>query len=182
MMLTLESVPWWIWPLVALYVIAEIAFYVFVCHIHPSVNQATKPAPLGACPIEVMERNFDALDMVPEHMTISTFLSGWFKGAPYESIHFNNVVSFVSWALYGRETHRLSPVEHDALNELVQRVEKRYDVTFPPGINEQLEHCQHTLEECKIFHRPLVFYMFTYTFSYLSNIQLYLMGFRQAVW
>ena len=42
-----------------------------------------------------------------EDMVLQEFLSGWFLGAPFESIRRGNALAFAAYAFYGRSLQQL---------------------------------------------------------------------------
>lgn len=45
---------------------------------------------------------------LPGVLSIQDFLSGWFHGAPFESIRRDNVLDFVAYGFYSQNYHELT--------------------------------------------------------------------------
>ena len=42
-------------------------------------------------------------------LSIKDFITGWFHGAPYDSIYRDNVLDFVAYGFYSKQPSELSP-------------------------------------------------------------------------
>lgn len=50
------------------------------------------------------------------------FISGWMKGAPNDEIAFENVIEFLSWALFGKDVRHIQSCERTELVRALPRV------------------------------------------------------------
>ncbi|KAJ9604666.1 hypothetical protein H2200_010780 [Cladophialophora chaetospira] len=85
------------------------------------------------------------------------YLSGWFKGAPVEELHREDVKDFFSWRMWNDQTERVGEDEAE-LSEYVAIAEDILQCKFPPGRSDKT--CMAvTYEPLRMRHRPLIWYL-----------------------
>lgn len=71
------------------------------------------------------------------------FVSGWFHGAPLESIRRENMIEFLSYGLfYSRPEDLDAAVQGDVL-DMLAKLEAKCHYRFAPGHNPELEFMNH---------------------------------------
>lgn len=87
---------------------------------------------------------------------LNEFLSGWFLGAPVESILRGNIEEFVSYGFYSKRPEELSAEERRRMQSFLALTEARWGVNYPPGYNPSLKFMSHVWEPLRVHHKPLV--------------------------
>ncbi|GAQ85404.1 hypothetical protein KFL_002330140 [Klebsormidium nitens] len=132
------------------------------------------PAPSPADVVTMLDRVLELKQIIDT----KSFLSRWFLGAPFESIGRENVADFVSYGFYDRHMQELSPAMQEAVRENVRRIEKAWEVEFPPGLNPNIRFMAHNREPLRVSHRPLFLYAWSQAVSVLVGNAFRLMGYR----
>lgn len=99
--------------------------------------------------------------------TVQQFFEGFFLGAPFASIYRDNVASFLRWAV------------GDNATAIIDEIEARYGIHFPPGYNPNISHVQMSLEPIRYAHQPLFLYLIYRLLHVMTSWYLHLNGFRR---
>ena len=84
---------------------------------------------------------------------IRRFVEGWFMGAPFESVHEDNMRSFLAWSMFAAHPPQLAHDQEEQISAIMEQLYDRYGVKFPQGFNPALTHNRMTLDEVPIIHR-----------------------------
>jgi pimeloyl-ACP methyl ester carboxylesterase len=92
---------------------------------------------------------------------IRKYVEGFFHFTDLDEIHRDNMSSFLSWAMFGKESNLLNPKESEQLAEINAHLDDRYSElrNLKPGFNPKVSHCNFSLEPISYIHRPLFFYI-----------------------
>ena len=107
-------------------------------------------------------------------------MSGWFHGAPPESIRRGNVEDFVAYGFYTATKAELPREQRDAIEAYVREMERRWGVTFPAGRNPNLRFMAHLWEPLRVIHKPLALHAACEAGVVACRAALWLAGFRSA--
>ena len=110
---------------------------------------------------------------------IRDFMSGWFHGAPPESIRRGNVEDFVAYGFYTATKAELPREQRDAIEAFVRELERRWGVTFPPGRNPALRFMAHLWEPLRVIHKPLALHAACEVGVVATRALLWAVGFRR---
>ena len=105
-------------------------------------------------------------------------MSGWFHGAPPESIRRGNVEDFVAYGFYTATKAELPREQRDAIEAYVREMERRWGVTFPAGRNPNLRFMAHLWEPLRVIHKPLALHAACEAGVVACRAALWLAGFR----
>jgi hypothetical protein len=95
-------------------------------------------------------------------------ISGWFYGAPIETLKRDNIIDWILWAFYAADVDRdadremISDHWHEEIDEFVTRIEKIAGRTFAPGRNKHVKTMRVTFDPVVALHRPLLWYFVSY--------------------
>lgn len=120
------------------------------------------------------------LDFFRDPASAKQFLSGWFCGAPFQSIYHDNAKEWLSCAMFFCAPEALTSGEHEEVDTIIQRFETRFlDRPFPKGRNDQLTCARLTLDPVRAVHRPLAFYAGVKCMSWILGLILRAQGFQR---
>lgn len=115
-------------------------------------------------PVKLITRVLDMVESLPQGAySFKRFIEGWFLGAPLETIHRDNVLTFLAWAMYNQtlEDARADAQRAKDMNGALAEFERRARFRFPSGFNSAVSCVKFTLEPaaCHVVHRPLLLYV-----------------------
>lgn len=85
-----------------------------------------------------------------------SYISGWFSGAPFESLRREDIKDFLSCNLWNAPNR--SPEDDEELEQYLEHTEEVLDWKFPPGRSKH-ESMKVMFEPLNVRHRPLTWYM-----------------------
>lgn len=145
-----------IWPL------AEVCFYLFVFLPFKDRSQRKANHPPLAPRAERHELFQKCQANIPYPRE---YISKWFLDAPLTSIRVENLKEFFMWAFLNTSQRREE--NEDELNEYVQGTEDMWEQGFESGQGPATS-LRLTLDETKMLHRPLVWYVVSTSCDALS--------------
>ena len=69
-----------------------------------------------------------------------------------KDIYHGNVISFLSWVLFSKKHEELNEQESITVIEQEKHLCERYNIKFPLGFNENVQHCCMTYEDIPYIH------------------------------
>jgi hypothetical protein len=147
--------------LLAIWVVLEVAFYILIEYaVIPGLQKFQKPVPVEPCPVQFVKKILDLLDSL-ESYNITRYVEGFFHFRKLETIHKDNLRSFLSWAMFGKSMNHLGTRETEQLDEICLHLDERYVElkNLNNGFNPEATHCSFTLEPISYIHRPLLLYI-----------------------
>lgn len=120
---------------------------------------------------------------------IESYLSGWFYyyyndkriKPPLADIYRGNLAQWLAWALWMDDITHLSDKEQQHLSDMIDLLERRFSVTFRPGVNYLVGCIRPNLDPVEAFYRPLVIYLAIYSLRFAFTRYLVLMkGFKRV--
>ena len=118
------------------------------------------------------------LELAPV-MCIREFMSGWFRGAPFEAIRRGNVEDFVAYGFFQSAWEGLAPGDAAAAAAFVRDVEATWGITYPPGRNPGLTFMAHLWEPLRAVPKPLAVHAAAEVGAALARGALWGMGFTR---
>lgn len=107
------------------------------------------------------------------------FIRGWFLDAEFDRIKRDNVLSFLSWAMFNSYPVLLDQHQTSELHSMLHVLEDYSEHRFPPGRNDQITGIRLTLDPMPAMHRPLFVYLFVGFANIFSRFVLQLRGFQR---
>ena len=145
----------------AFWLLLEIGF-VFVVYVYllPSLQRLNKPLPFPTDKIAFMRRILASVKEIPCY-TFEAYISGFFRGAHFKDVHFDNFRSFLSWAMFGKHLPDLNEKEVSEVKEVSDYAAQVHPAVanMSQGFNPEVKHCAMTLEPVPMIHRPLCLYV-----------------------
>jgi pimeloyl-ACP methyl ester carboxylesterase len=113
---------------------------------------------------------------------LDEFLTGWFLGAPIESIYRGNVEEFVAYGFFCQKLEDLTPEQLGLVQNFLSTAEERWNITFPPGFNDSsdIKYMAHVWEPLRVQHKPLLIYIITEFAAKIAHFLLRWMGFQKG--
>jgi len=105
-------------------------------------------------------------------------LTGWFFNASLREIRKENLVQFLSWALFNTTPPRLTRKQALEVCEEVPKIELALGYTFEPGYNPNIKCMRNSLDPVKTDYRPLLFYLAVWLQNIFSNGVLEQLGYE----
>ncbi|KAJ3823628.1 hypothetical protein F5880DRAFT_498512 [Lentinula raphanica] len=171
----------WIFPIALL----EVSFYLLVYIPRKGVLQkATYTAPLltpeqrHALFLRCSQHiSFSSTSSAPSALT-STYPLGWFSSPVLKR---ENLIEWILWALFSCDPSNphVEDSWKDEINAYVARVEEILGRKVEAGKEIKTKALRLTLDEVKMVHRPLVWYMIVALVDFITSVKLYSLGFRQ---
>ncbi|GAB5356287.1 hypothetical protein AAMO2058_000277600 [Amorphochlora amoebiformis] len=99
----------------------------------------------------------------------SDVLTGWFFQAKLKEIRRENLVEFLTWALFNTTPPRLTKEQAIEVCEEMVKIEEAIGYNFAPGHNPHVKCMRNSIDPVKTEYRPLLFYFaiwFQNIFSY----------------
>lgn len=171
-----------------IWMIIEAAFFPYYYHLYYVLNVAKSPlrhyASSQSMRMLLLENCFSAMKQAKDegietHLYLRQMMEGWFLGTKVESIMFDNVASWVSWAFMGHDIDDLRPSEREENRELVAYIERQLQWKFQPGCNPNVHSIRLTLDPLFVTQRPFFYYATIALVNYLSHVVLWCAGFRR---
>lgn len=122
--------------------------------------------------------HFERFLQLRDVFCIREFLSGWFMGAPVETILRGNAEEFVAYGFHCRLLHQLSEPEQANIRGFLDDVERAWGFRFAPGYDPHLPFMCHLWEPLRAYHKPLVLFALTELAARTAHVLMWLMGFR----
>ncbi|KAJ3753095.1 hypothetical protein EV360DRAFT_97159 [Lentinula raphanica] len=172
-------------PLIFPIALLEVSFYLLVYIPRKGVLQkATYTAP----PLTPEQRHalflrcsqhvsFSSTSSAPSALT-STYPLGWFSSPVLKR---ENLIEWILWALFSCDPSHphVEDSWKDEINAYVARVEEILDRKVEAGKEIKTKALRLTLDEVKMVHRPLIWYMIVALVDFVTSAKLYSLGFRQ---
>ncbi|KAK9841742.1 hypothetical protein WJX81_000194 [Elliptochloris bilobata] len=111
-------------------------------------------------------------------MSVKQFFSGWFLGAPFESLKRGNIEDFIAYGFYCKRPDELAPEARQQLSEYIDRIEEVWDVCFKEGHTPGLRFMAHLWEDLRYMHKPLAVHLAAEAMGLLTAVMLLALGFR----
>mmetsp|Transcript_183 Transcript_183/g.482 ORF Transcript_183/g.482 Transcript_183/m.482 type:complete len:541 (-) Transcript_183:158-1780(-) len=147
------------------YLVCEIYFIVYYRWRRRCIQAFVDTKPLGPeARAELMGEWRGAMELLGKDI-----LTGWFFSAEIGEIKKENLVQFLTWALFNTTPPRLSREDAVEVCDEVVRIEKALKHKFEPGFNPNVKCMRNSLDHVKTEYRPLLFYLavwFQNVFSY----------------
>ncbi|KAJ3791650.1 hypothetical protein GGU11DRAFT_827724, partial [Lentinula aff. detonsa] len=90
-----------------------------------------------------------------------------------------NLIEWILWALFSSGPHEAKDSWKDKIDGYVRQIEEITMVKFENGQDEGMKALRLTLDEVKMVHRPLVWYIIVALVDLITSIKLYTMNFYQ---
>jgi hypothetical protein len=163
-------------PWLALYAAAEAGFYFFVylprcTHLQTvrvprfdSYMSLTLTQPAIHPPLISREQRQALFTRCFDLVKNTDVISGWFYGAPIETLQRDNIVDWILWGFFALngdgqgERQEILETWRKEIDNYVSRIEELAGQTFPPGRNATVKSMRVTLDPVVTLHRPLVWY------------------------
>ena len=155
--------PWYfIVSIVAVYILVEIFFYLYIkFYVLPSLQPVLKGHdPLFENSIELTRDIFRLVDKL-ECYSYEMLLSGFCLRCDVEEVYSENFESLLAWCCFVADWSEISKEQQDAIIEMRHLVweklrEEGFDMKI--GFNPRARHSKCNLEPIAIIHRPLALY------------------------
>ncbi|KAF8254082.1 hypothetical protein K440DRAFT_592879 [Wilcoxina mikolae CBS 423.85] len=155
---------------------AETLFY--FCWYLPWSKRLQKPAPHPA-PHTPDERRELFGKCISTITSPTEYLSGWFHGAPWASVHKENLAEFLTWGFLDRDSPPAPDSEEAAeLEEYLEAVKHELDIELPPGYNPDAKSLRLTLDPVRMSHRSLLWYGMMHVVDVFTSARLAYRGFK----
>eukprot|EP01031_Cornospumella_fuschlensis_P035698 gene35698-43294_t len=144
-----------------LWLAVELGFWFVVANIvSPRLNKLAKPDPLENHPGLFLDRIMSVVGELKCY-TFEQYFEGFFLGAKFSDIYYDNILSFLAWAVFGKHLKDLHPREAKATRKFVDHLMENYECfrNLQPGSNPNIQHCNFTLQPVPYCHRPLLLYV-----------------------
>ncbi|KAI8144248.1 hypothetical protein BJV82DRAFT_513595 [Fennellomyces sp. T-0311] len=119
---------------------------------------------------------------------VDEWLVGWFMRSHDPSqnptlgeIRRENLAEWIAWAFFAQPLESVLEDEA-ATNEMywmINHFSETFGIKFAPGYDEDIIAFRLTLDPVQAYHRPLAFYLFILTVTYLNTFLLHFWGFRK---
>lgn len=156
------------------YCLAEAAFF---CISKLRFRQLSR-LPTAVPDTALLSQQFERFLGLRDVFCIREFLSGWFMGAPADSIRRGNVEEFVAYGFHCRLLGQLDEAQRAQIERFVDDVEAAWGVSFPPGFDPDLPFMAHVWEPLRAHHKPLAMFALTELLARAAHVLMFLMGFR----
>lgn len=176
-------------PVVAIgiYLAAECVFLLWLRRVFWRMN---KPKPLEQRlqaplpPQEVWDRTLKVVDLVASWRSVlplarspTEWLEGWFLQTPISDIRRGNMVEFLAWALYTKETSELTAAEREEVEGFTDKSAARYGWTFAPGYTPGVKPMRINVDKICAWCHPLGYYAGLYALRAATRSAMRLLGF-----
>ncbi|KAJ3746381.1 hypothetical protein DFH05DRAFT_1484996 [Lentinula detonsa] len=177
-------------PWIFLLALFESFFYLFVyvprkkalqksVYTAPPLNREQREALFLRCSKHI---SFSVTESTPE--LSSTYPNGWFltpnpRSTPNPRLKRENLIEWILWALFSCNPHEAKDSWKDEIDGYVRQIEGITKVKFENGRDEGMKALRLTLDEVKMVHRPLVWYIIVALVDLITSIKLYTMNFYQ---
>jgi len=138
---------------------AEIFFYIlYRLYLLPESNKRvlTPPYPLGprsSFVLRIFRRLSDSSSSLKTKNSIQDFIRGWFFDIPFSRIKKDNLVEFLTWAMYSKHTEELEREERKEIEIVFEYVDERHGITFSDGYDKDVKCARLNLEPVEPIHR-----------------------------
>jgi len=112
---------------------------------------------------------------------VDDFFSGWFHGAPADSIRRGNITAFIAYGFHCKRPGELAPDEAADVEQYVLRLEARRGRPFPPGHDPAARFMAHLWEPLRTLHKPLALHAGGEAMRAATDAALWCLGFSQGV-
>jgi len=166
--------------LCCLWLVVEFIFYLRLnLHLLPRINKISCPAAYPQHPEIIFKQMIQKLEgLVGEgHYCWKRFFSWWFRGAPFEEIHYNNLFEWLAWSMFVENVETLSKKKAKHVKSIIKLLELKLNHKFPMGYNAEVKAVRYTIEPLKICFRPLLLYLAMFIIKTFGDAILYLNGF-----
>ncbi|EPS40897.1 hypothetical protein H072_5204 [Dactylellina haptotyla CBS 200.50] len=163
--------------LLSIYPISETAFYFFVYRPRKHLLQAAAEHPPLPHPIERRSLYQRIISTIPDH---GSYLHQWFLGARISDIKVDNIKEFLRWSVFNssgswsQESDGLQ--EEFEINEYVGMLEDKMNFKFPEG-RGSAECYRLTIDQVRMKHRPLAWYVLLNLIDTLTYLRLSFAGY-----
>mmetsp|Transcript_17579 Transcript_17579/g.52802 ORF Transcript_17579/g.52802 Transcript_17579/m.52802 type:complete len:1028 (-) Transcript_17579:267-3350(-) len=156
---------------------AELSFQALQSFRFPACNE------LGAHPpsMEASEQAMEAFFRLHGVIDIGDFLSGWFQGAPLESIRRDNMLDFVAGAIFCRPPGQLPAPQRTACISFISRMERVWGIRFEAGRSAGVRPMLHLWEPLAVVPKPLVVHAVAELCGALTRRHLHHQGYTPTV-
>jgi pimeloyl-ACP methyl ester carboxylesterase len=162
-----------------LWILSELIFMILIWYAaKSSLNKLKSPPSYGKKNIDVAMRIIKNLERMKSY-SLQKFLSGWFCGASFDSIHLENIRSFLSWVMYANFMKNLNIEQLQQIDEVIHYIENTFHHKFPVGLNPNIHHVHMTLEPLRYLPHPLIFYILVGIKNIFTDISLQAMGYQK---
>jgi pimeloyl-ACP methyl ester carboxylesterase len=158
-----------------------IFFFVVYFHLLPSLQRLTKPHAYKTDTVVYMKRVLDLVKEIKSY-TFEKYMAGFFRGAKYEDVRQGNFLSFLAWAMFGKEIKNLTSEEVEKIEKVSGYAASIHPAirTVEPGFNPDIKHCCMTYKPIPTIHRPLMSYVIIAMVEALANfVFLHMRGFQR---
>ncbi|KAJ3984347.1 hypothetical protein F5890DRAFT_1554150 [Lentinula detonsa] len=178
-------------PWIFLLALFESFFYLFVyvprkkalqksVYTAPPLNREQREALFLRCSKHI---SFSVTESTPNKLS-STYPNGWFltpnpRSTPNARLKRENLIEWILWALFSCNPHEAKDSWKDEIDGYVRQIEGITNVKFENGRDEGMKALRLTLDEVKMVHRPLVWYIIVALVDLITSIKLYTMNFYQ---
>ncbi|KAF3217549.1 hypothetical protein TWF192_004712 [Orbilia oligospora] len=163
--------------LISLYPIAETAFYFLIYLPRKYTLQAAAEHPPLPPSSERRSLFLRIISTIPDHQA---YLQRWFLGAKVEDIKRDNLKEFLRWSLFNASGSWSEEPDGDEqegeIEEYVQMVEQKMERKFEDG-RGKAECYRLTIDQVRMKHRPLTWYIILTAIDTLTSIRLALSGY-----
>jgi len=166
---------------VTIYILLEIYFYIYVhFFLLPTiVLPRSREMYSGSEAFQVGEKCINIIKRMKMY-NFRDFIKGWFLNAEIESIHTENLHSWLSWILYGCDSEDLSFYEKQKVISFRLEMCETFDITFKDGFNPDVRHCRFSLEKLTTMHHLLLEYVLFNIFECRALFYLIYNGFSRT--
>lgn len=110
---------------------------------------------------------------------LKKFFSGWFHGAPFESLKRQNIVEHLAHHEFAGIYRELPKEKQEEIMQAVEMLEDEgFKMKLPEGINRDVKLMCPALESVQAWYRPLVLYVLIYFMKQSERGILWLKGFK----
>lgn len=137
------------------YLFAEAGFYLFVYLPLRAWLQTPATHPTAKSKAERQKAFQRVLGTIPD---VNSYLSGWFLGAPIDTIERQAVLDYISWSLFNERANQLNDDELVEVNGYVDELEERFEKKLQTK-NGKTRPLRTTFDPVPMQHRPLIWYL-----------------------
>ncbi|KFM26926.1 hypothetical protein F751_4987 [Auxenochlorella protothecoides] len=171
-----DLIPGWFRTVVHCWILLELLFLVYGKVRHARLG---RPWPLTIDP-DHLERTLERFLTLADVFPFEEYLTGWFFGAPLESICRENVLDYVLYGLMYKTKESTSPEELARVDAFLSKVESRWGVRLTPGHNPALRYMRHSWEPLRVYPKPLLVYLVVEALGRGAHGLLRWQGFHQS--
>ncbi|KAI9497206.1 Alpha/Beta hydrolase protein [Zychaea mexicana] len=161
----------------------ELIFYVFF-----QITRNRMQSPLPPVYPGPKERRTLYYNCINNIIDVEEWLSGWFMRAhdpeqnpTIEEIRRENLAEWIAWAFFAQPLEGVLEDEAatDEMYWMIDHFAEKFELNFTPGYDEDIIAFRLTLDPVQAYHRPLVFYLFIISMTYLNTILMHCWGFKK---